>query len=156
MSIKILMPDLSPTMTEGNLSKWLVKEGDNVKAGDVIAEIETDKATMEVEAVDEGKITHLLQVNDVKKIPVNSVIAIIDGDKDENIEDQRAKTEQIHNLDSGILEKNSVRINNFLISASFIYPNLLISQNTKNLLFYGFIESRKYEILFIKNCYLPK
>ena len=109
MSVKILMPALSPTMTEGNLHKWLIKIGDEVKAGDILAEIETDKATMEVEAVDEGKITHLLQVNDVKKIPVNSVIAIIDGDKDENIEDQRGKTEQIHNLDSDILEKNSVK-----------------------------------------------
>ena len=60
MTIKILMPALSPTMTEGNLSKWLVNIGDKVKAGDVIAEVETDKATMEVEAVDEGKITHLI------------------------------------------------------------------------------------------------
>ena len=109
MTSKILMPALSPTMTEGIINKWLVKVGDTVKAGDIIAEIETDKATMEVEAVDEGKITHLLKVNDVKKIPVNSVIAIIDGDKDENIEDQRGKTEQIHNLDSDRLEKNSVK-----------------------------------------------
>ena len=54
MSIEILMPALSPTMTEGNLTKWIVKEGDQVKAGDILAEIETDKATMEVEAVDEG------------------------------------------------------------------------------------------------------
>ena len=61
MSIEILMPALSPTMTEGNLTKWLVTEGQQVKAGDIIAEIETDKATMEVEAVDEGKITHLLE-----------------------------------------------------------------------------------------------
>ena len=89
MTSKILMPALSPTMTEGIINKWLVKVGDTVKAGDIIAEIETDKATMEVEAVDEGKITHLLKVSDAKKIPVNSVIAIIDGDKDENIEDQR-------------------------------------------------------------------
>ena len=56
MPINILMPALSPTMTEGKLAKWLKKEGDTVKSGDVIAEIETDKATMEVEAVDEGKI----------------------------------------------------------------------------------------------------
>ena len=54
MTIKILMPALSPTMKEGNLSKWLVKEGDKIKAGDIIAEIETDKATMEIETVDEG------------------------------------------------------------------------------------------------------
>ena len=60
MSVKILMPSLSPTMTEGNLTKWLVKEGDLIKAGDVIAEIETDKAVMEVEAVDEGIVTKLI------------------------------------------------------------------------------------------------
>ena len=60
MPTNILMPALSPTMTEGTLAKWVKKEGDNVKAGDVIAEIETDKATMEVEAVDEGKLGKIL------------------------------------------------------------------------------------------------
>ena len=60
MSIKILMPALSPTMTDGNLVKWLIKEGDFIKAGKVIAEIETDKATMEIEAVDEGVVEQLL------------------------------------------------------------------------------------------------
>ena len=60
MPIKILMPALSPTMTEGKINNWLVKIGDKVKAGDVIAEIETDKATMEVESVEEGTITHLI------------------------------------------------------------------------------------------------
>jgi len=86
MSSKILMPALSPTMTEGVINKWLVKVGDNVKAGDIIAEIETDKATMEVEAVDEGKITHLLDENAGSQVPVNSVIAIIDGDENESIQ----------------------------------------------------------------------
>ena len=80
------MPALSPTMTEGVINKWLVKVGDNVKAGDIIAEIETDKATMEVEAVDEGKITHLLDENAGSQVPVNSVIAIIDGDENESIQ----------------------------------------------------------------------
>ncbi|HBF55918.1 MAG TPA: pyruvate dehydrogenase complex E1 component subunit beta, partial [Afipia sp.] len=60
MPINILMPALSPTMEKGNLAKWLKKEGDKVKSGDVIAEIETDKATMEVEAVEEGKVGKLL------------------------------------------------------------------------------------------------
>ena len=60
MTIEILMPSLSPTMTEGNLTKWLIKKGDKVKAGDIIAEIETDKATMEVESVDEGTVKELL------------------------------------------------------------------------------------------------
>ena len=91
MSSKILMPALSPTMTEGIVNKWLVKIGDTVKAGDIIAEIETDKATMEVEAVDEWKITHLLEVTDNKQIPVNSVIAIIDGDDNESINSKNEK-----------------------------------------------------------------
>jgi len=77
MSIEILMPALSPTMTEGNLTKWLVTEGQEVKAGDVIAEIETDKATMEVEAVDEGFVEKLLFKEGDVNIPVNKPIAII-------------------------------------------------------------------------------
>ena len=79
------MPALSPTMTEGNLSKWLIKKGDTVKAGDLIAEIETDKATMEVEAVDEGVVLDLLFKEGEANIPVNKAIAII-GDPKETIE----------------------------------------------------------------------
>ncbi|MBD1147689.1 2-oxo acid dehydrogenase subunit E2 [Pelagibacterales bacterium SAG-MED31] len=85
MSSKILMPALSPTMTEGTINKWLVKIGDQVKAGDIIAEIETDKATMEVEAVDEGKITHLRDENPNIKVSVNSVIAIINGNENDSL-----------------------------------------------------------------------
>ena len=81
MSIEILMPALSPTMTEGNLTKWLVQEGQIVKAGDVIAEIETDKATMEVEAVDEGIVEKLLYKEGDNNIPVNKPIALITGDQ---------------------------------------------------------------------------
>ena len=77
MNTKILMPALSPTMTEGNLTKWLVKVGQEIKAGDILAEIETDKATMEVEAVDEGKVEELLYSEGAKNIPVNSPIAIL-------------------------------------------------------------------------------
>ena len=95
MSSKILMPALSPTMTEGIINKWLVKIGDTVKAGDIIAEIETDKATMEVEAVDEGIITHLLEKSSDIQIPVNSVIAIIDGDDNESLENQPNKIEKV-------------------------------------------------------------
>ena len=80
MSVEILMPALSPTMEEGNLAKWLVKEGDDVTAGDVIAEIETDKATMEVEAVDEGTVAKLLVAEGSEGIKVNSVIAILAED----------------------------------------------------------------------------
>jgi len=77
MSIKILMPALSPTMTEGNLTKWLIKKGDKVNAGDILAEIETDKATMEVETVDEGVVESLLYEEGDQSIPVNSPIAIL-------------------------------------------------------------------------------
>src|SRR5437868_431151 len=77
MPIEILMPALSPTMTEGNLAKWLKKEGDPIKSGEVIAEIETDKATMEVEAVDEGKMGKILIPAGTEGVPVNKVIALI-------------------------------------------------------------------------------
>jgi pyruvate dehydrogenase E2 component (dihydrolipoamide acetyltransferase) len=80
MPTQILMPALSPTMTEGNLAKWLMKEGDTVKSGQVIAEIETDKATMEVEAVDEGKIVRILIPAGTQGIKVNTPIAILAED----------------------------------------------------------------------------
>jgi pyruvate dehydrogenase E2 component (dihydrolipoamide acetyltransferase) len=80
MSIDILMPALSPTMEEGTLAKWHVKKGDTVKSGDVIAEIETDKATMEVEAVDEGTIEELLVAEGTEGVKVNAPIAKISGD----------------------------------------------------------------------------
>ena len=83
MSFKILMPALSPTMTEGNLTKWLIKEGDSIKAGDLLAEIETDKATMELEAVDEGVIEKLLFAEGEQSIAVNSPIAILSDVKNE-------------------------------------------------------------------------
>src|SRR3954466_5813206 len=77
MSTEILMPALSPTMEEGKLSKWLVKEGQTVKSGDILAEIETDKATMEFEAVDEGKIGKLLVAEGTEGVQVNAPIAIL-------------------------------------------------------------------------------
>ena len=80
MPINILMPALSPTMEKGNLAKWLKKEGDKVKSGDVIAEIETDKATMEVEAVDEGTIAKILVPEGTQDVAVNDVIAVMAGD----------------------------------------------------------------------------
>jgi pyruvate/2-oxoglutarate dehydrogenase complex dihydrolipoamide acyltransferase (E2) component len=80
MPPQILMPALSPTMEEGKLAKWHVKVGDPVKSGDVIAEIETDKATMEVEAVDEGKISQLLVPEGAENVKVNTPIAVIDGE----------------------------------------------------------------------------
>ena len=82
MSIEIKMPALSPTMTEGRLARWLVKAGDEVRSGDVIAEIETDKATMEVEAVDEGEILEILIAEGTDQVAVGAVIARLSGDED--------------------------------------------------------------------------
>lgn len=89
MPINVTMPALSPTMTEGNLAKWLKAEGDTVEAGDVIAEIETDKATMEVEAVDEGILGKILVPAGTEAVPVNDVIAILleDGESADDIGD---------------------------------------------------------------------
>src|ERR1700726_3486987 len=75
MPIEVLMPALSPTMTEGNLAKWHKKEGDAVKAGDILAEIETDKATMEFEAIDAGRIAKLLVPEGAEAVKVNAPIA---------------------------------------------------------------------------------
>jgi pyruvate dehydrogenase E2 component (dihydrolipoamide acetyltransferase) len=80
MPINILMPALSPTMEKGNLAKWLKKEGDAVKSGDVIAEIETDKATMEVEAVDDGTLAKILVPEGTQDVAVNEVIAVLAGE----------------------------------------------------------------------------
>lgn len=87
MPINILMPALSPTMTEGTLASWKKKEGDSVKAGDVLAEIETDKATMEVEAVDEGVIGKILIAEGTENVAVNTPIAVLleDGEKNSDI-----------------------------------------------------------------------
>ena len=103
MAIKVLMPALSPTMSEGVINKWLVNIGDTVSAGDILAEIETDKATMEVEAVDEGEITHLIDITPDKQIAVNSVIALINGSKDERLEDYNDKDQTVSSE-----EKNEV------------------------------------------------
>src|SRR5262245_5707189 len=80
MPTNILMPALSPTMEKGKLAKWLKKEGDNVKSGDILAEIETDKATMEVEAVDEGIVGKILIAEGSDEVPVNTPIAVLLGE----------------------------------------------------------------------------
>lgn len=92
MPIQILMPALSPTMTEGTLSKWLVKEGDEVASGDIIAEIETDKATMELEAVDEGKIGKILVNEGTEGVEVNKPIGVLleEGEDESDIGDMAA------------------------------------------------------------------
>ncbi len=95
MAIQILMPALSPTMEEGNLAKWLVKEGDSVSAGDIIAEIETDKATMEVEAVDEGVVAKIAVAEGTQGVKVNEVIAVLaeEGEDSSSVETAEPKTE---------------------------------------------------------------
>ena len=126
MSIEILMPALSPTMTEGNLSKWLVKEGDEVKAGDLIAEIETDKATMEVEAVDEGFVEKLLYKEGDSNIPVNNPIALISGEQnakitiqeqviEKKIKKNNQESKEVKNNPS-IVEKENIVLDNVQIS----------------------------------------
>jgi len=94
MPIEILMPALSPTMKEGNLAKWVKKEGDKIKAGEVIAEIETDKATMEVEAVDEGILGKILVKEGTENVAVNSCIALIlaDGEDKKSLEGYATKS----------------------------------------------------------------
>src|ERR1051326_5697600 len=83
MATNILMPALSPTMEEGKLAKWLVKEGDEVHSGDILAEIETDKATMEFEAVDEGRIGKILVPEGSEGVKVNAPIAVLLGEDEE-------------------------------------------------------------------------
>src|SRR5215212_12169782 len=80
MPTQILMPALAPTMEEGKLAKWLVAQGEKVKPGDVLAEIETDKATMEVEAVDEGTLAKIVVPEGTADVPVNQLIAVLAGE----------------------------------------------------------------------------
>ena len=132
MTVKIPMPALSPTMTEGTLTKWLIKVGDQVKAGDVLAEIETDKATMEVEAVDEGKVAKLIVKEGTSNIPVNSTIAILDGDdKDQNEGDQDQTKDTV-----GKIKKKEILDNNVVKKSSFkkkLFKKITASPYAKSL-----------------------
>lgn len=96
MPIEILMPALSPTMTEGNLAKWVKKEGDKIEAGEIIAEIETDKATMEVEAVDEGTLGKILVDEGTENVAVNKVIALIleEGEDKKSLDDYKPESSE--------------------------------------------------------------
>ena len=109
MTSEILMPALSPTMEEGTLAKWLVKEGDSVSAGDILAEIETDKATMEFEAVDEGTIGKILVSEGSEGIKVNSAIAILieDGEKISEKEILEASHQDVVSADTITVEPKS-------------------------------------------------
>ena len=148
MTIKILMPSLSPTMTEGNLTKWLVKEGDQVKAGDVIAEIETDKATMEVEAVDEGTVEKLLFQEGEQSILVNSPIAILSNktsvtksndseDKKTNNENSKLKDKASTNQEKikkkeTYKEQTQIKNNNNVISMRQAIRDAMAEEMRKN------------------------
>ena len=116
MATKILMPALSPTMTEGSITKWLVNVGDKIKAGDILAEIETDKATMEIEATDDGVVTKLLIQEGVSGVAVNSAIAILDGEaeelKKENI-DENYNSIDYKNSTEKVFDKKSIKNNIF-------------------------------------------
>ncbi len=115
MSVDILMPALSPTMEEGTLSKWLVKEGDKVESGDLIAEIETDKATMEVEAIEDGIIGKILVSEGQESIKVNSPIAILlsEGeklsDKISTNDDKKEIQSVLHNMNENIVQTNDTK-----------------------------------------------
>ncbi len=110
MATKVLMPALSPTMSEGKINRWLVKVGDKVLAGDILAEIETDKATMEVEAVDEGIITHIIGSKSDELIKVNTVIALLDGTENDSIENYNNSSNESPNIDTILEDKNEIKL----------------------------------------------
>ncbi|MDA7592675.1 pyruvate dehydrogenase complex dihydrolipoamide acetyltransferase [Rhodobacteraceae bacterium] len=115
MSVNILMPALSPTMEEGTLAKWLVKEGDRIQSGDLIAEIETDKATMEFEAVDEGIIGKLLVTEGSEGVKVNSPIAIIlDDGEDLEVQEKKDITLQVEPKEQTVISAAPLETKNVL------------------------------------------
>ncbi|MDA9816587.1 pyruvate dehydrogenase complex dihydrolipoamide acetyltransferase [Alphaproteobacteria bacterium] len=145
MSINILMPALSPTMEEGTLAKWLVKEGDKVNSGDLIAEIETDKATMEVEAVDEGVIGKILVTEGQESIQVNQPIAVllINGEKlseiviDDNIpEEPKPKKNVVNDTNNEENELPSLSEDELISEkTSFVQKNEVLNTIKSNRLF---------------------
>jgi len=145
MSINILMPALSPTMEEGTLAKWLVKEGDKVNSGDLIAEIETDKATMEVEAVDEGVIGKILVTEGQESIQVNQPIAVllINGEKlseidiDENIpEEPKPKKNVVNDTNNEENDLPSLSEDELISEkTSFVQKNEVLNTINSNRLF---------------------
>jgi len=157
MSLKILMPALSPTMSEGNLTKWLVKEGDTVKPGDILAEIETDKATMEIEAVDEGVVEKLLFGEGDQSIAVNAPIAILADGKNNSSKVENANknpdsklekqnnSEEIVNNEKKELNKNLKNNNNNIIAP--LNENLITMRQAINDAMAE--EMRKNESVFI-------
>ena len=115
MPVALLMPALSPTMTEGNIAKWIKKVGDEVVSGDIIAEVETDKATMEVEAIDEGKLASIIFPDGSENVQVNKLIGVIalEGDTEKDIEDFINKNTDIikKNVNDTNIEANEIKSN---------------------------------------------
>ena len=126
MPTEILMPALSPTMEEGTLAKWLVKEGDEVSSGDILAEIETDKATMEFEAVDEGTIGKILISEGSEGVKVNTPIAVLleEGESADDIDSSAGSVaERQATLDQNCYHRTATfiepRFNNSTVSRTF-------------------------------------
>ena len=142
MSVDILMPALSPTMEEGTLSKWLVKEGDRVESGDLIAEIETDKATMEVEAIEDGIIGKILVSEGQESIKVNSPIAILLSEG-ENLSENEISTESNKEIKQEVQKdkENVVQIND-------VKNNDEISKSTSDIITKSYIKIDKLERIF--------
>jgi pyruvate dehydrogenase E2 component (dihydrolipoamide acetyltransferase) len=132
MPVKVLMPALSPTMTAGNLVKWVKKEGDKIKPGDVIAEIETDKATMEVESVDEGILAKITISSGVQNVPVGSLIAIVleDGEDAGDIDAFVAK----HSTATSMQSDKKPQITENKIEAVVVSANNDSSKNSTRIL----------------------
>ncbi|WP_341787817.1 pyruvate dehydrogenase complex dihydrolipoamide acetyltransferase [Rickettsia endosymbiont of Cantharis rufa] len=136
MPIKILMPALSPTMNEGNLARWLKKEGDKVNPGEVIAEIETDKATMEIEAVDEGILAKIVIPQNSQNVPVNSLIAVLseEGEDIANIDAFIAK-----NSNASLSPKADANLpkssENIVVQHSNIEQQLAVTNHDKSKIF---------------------
>ena len=115
MPVALLMPALSPTMTEGNIAKWIKKVGEEIVSGDIIAEVETDKATMEVEAIDEGKLASIIFPDGSENVQVNKLIGVIalEGDTEKDIEDFINKNTDIikENANDTDIEANEIKSN---------------------------------------------
>ena len=131
MPVSILMPALSPTMTEGNVAKWLKKIGDDIKSGDIIAEVETDKATMEVESIDEGKLAKIIHKDGAENIAVNSLIGIIllEGETEKDV-DKFMQEHKVKLVDHNEESKEEIQdravvsdnIENSLVESTFSDP----------------------------------
>ncbi|WP_336294159.1 pyruvate dehydrogenase complex dihydrolipoamide acetyltransferase [Bartonella sp. CB169] len=138
MPIKITMPALSPTMEEGNLSKWNVKEGDKVSSGDVIAEIETDKATMEVEAVDEGTVAKIVVPSGTQGVKVNTLIAILAEEGEDIVEAAKVTEKKLTSLTVKESENTKQADSKVVTHVSHVSPERqLIQQDEKTKRFFA-------------------